>query len=58
MVSVKCITETCPLCDIVFNVIGDPDTVQCGGCGVYLTPYDSRPDPEPTPDEAPEPKAK
>lgn len=47
MVSVKCETETCSLCDQVFNVIGYPETVQCGGCGVYLTPYDERPDPAP-----------
>lgn len=46
MVTVTCNDNDCPNGGIDYNVIGTPTFVECGGCGVHLTPTDKRPDPE------------
>jgi len=46
MVSVKCVTKSCDLYDINFNIVGNHDQVECGGCAAKLPATDLRPDPE------------
>jgi ribosomal protein S27E len=45
MVSVTCTKKDCANADILFNVLGDHKTVECGGCGSQLKATDKRPDP-------------
>ena len=46
MISAKCTASDCPQHDVEYHIMGDHDSVWCGGCGVALQPYDLRPDPE------------
>jgi hypothetical protein len=46
MVTVTCTNSKCVSHDVSFNFAGNPETVECGGCHVMLTPTDFRDDPE------------
>jgi hypothetical protein len=50
MVTVTCTDDSCPNGGTPFNVLGDPQFVECGGCHVHLEPTNPRPDP-PQPEE-------
>lgn len=49
MITATCINKDCAEDGIGYNVVGNPDPVQCGLCGENCELTDPRPDPEPTP---------
>lgn len=46
MITFKCIVDNCKNKDIEYNFLGNPNTAECGGCGIILIGYDLREDPE------------
>jgi hypothetical protein len=54
VISVKCLSDGCDLHDVDFNILGNPDFVECGACGESLKPFDLRDDPATTPMEVSE----
>lgn len=47
MVTVTCTNSDCVSNNVSFNFVGNPKTIECGGCHQMLTPTDHRDDPPP-----------
>ena len=45
MVTVICDADGCANAGVTYNILGEPEQVECGGCGAMLTPTDHRDDP-------------
>ena len=54
MVTVICNADGCANEGVTYNILGEPDVVECGGCHEMLTPTDLRDDP-PMPTMFPDP---
>ena len=52
MITVICNADGCANAGVAYNVLGAPETVECGGCHDMLTPTDHRDDP-PQPEYTP-----
>jgi hypothetical protein len=46
MVTIKCTIYDCANKNIEYNFLGNPNFVECGGCGEKLVGTDYRQDPE------------
>jgi hypothetical protein len=46
MVNVTCKNNDCANADIEFNVLGNHEVVECGGCATKIKPSEILPDPQ------------
>jgi hypothetical protein len=46
MISFECKETSCPNANVEYNFLGNPSSVECGGCKALLSGYNEQPDPE------------
>jgi hypothetical protein len=46
MVTFECKDEKCKQKDVKIDFFGNPEYAECGGCGITLSSFDLRDDPE------------
>jgi hypothetical protein len=46
MITFKCEKPSCSNLNVEYNFLGNPSSVECGGCKDVLTGYNQQPDPE------------
>jgi hypothetical protein len=46
MVTFKCIEDNCSQKDMAIDFLGEIAEAECGGCGITITSFDLRNDPE------------